>query len=74
MNTENQDIVEIKKSFDSDKKPWWKELLETVLAGLIVAVVFYLILSGDLIPAFFLSKSFIGCMACGSLNWFFQKN
>lgn len=36
---------EIKKSFDSDKKPWWKELLETVLAGLIVAVVFYLIFS-----------------------------
>lgn len=34
-----------KKSYDPDKKPLWKEVLETILAGLIIAVVYFLIFS-----------------------------
>lgn len=39
----NENKDKNKKVLDSDKKPWWKELLETVLAGLIIAVVYFLI-------------------------------
>ena len=32
-----------KRYHDPDKKPWWKELLETILAGLVITIVYFLI-------------------------------
>lgn len=42
-NKKDTDYENDSQAFDSDKKPLWREVLETIGAGLIIAVVYFLI-------------------------------